>query len=195
MLASVRLTLIQGGGEVVLRQLDRLIPTLRGRNQRRRLIKVHTLKAVAYHQLNFFPEAERAIRAAVATAKSTGMLAPIIEETPLLMPLLDDSPAISRLLCQLRMGAERAPRLAAVPPDVELSNPGTSDGDRARLSRREQQILTLLADGLSGKEIAVTANIAVNTVLGYRKSLYRKLEASSRSAAIAAGRRMGYLQR
>jgi ATP/maltotriose-dependent transcriptional regulator MalT len=193
-LASARLTLIQGGGDVAVRQLDRLIPALRGRNQRRRLIKVHALKAAGYHQQNLASEAERAIRAAFSTAKATGMVAPILEEIQLLAPLLNDNPAAAQLLSQLRGGAECARQVAAVHQLAPAVSELTAT-DRVRLSKREKQILCMLADGLSGKEIAVATNIAVNTVLGYRKSLYRKLEATSRSAAIAAGRKLGYLNR
>ena len=42
------------------------------------------------------------------------------------------------------------------------------------LSEREQEVLTLVAQGLSSKEIASRLNIAVNTVNTHRKSITRK---------------------
>ena len=42
------------------------------------------------------------------------------------------------------------------------------------LSEREQDVLELVAQGLSSKEIAEKLNIAVNTVNTHRKSITRK---------------------
>ena len=42
------------------------------------------------------------------------------------------------------------------------------------LSEREQEVLELVAQGLSSKEIAGRLNIAVNTVNTHRKSITRK---------------------
>lgn len=47
---------------------------------------------------------------------------------------------------------------------------------RVQLSDREQQILTLIGDGQSSKEIARTLDISVRTVESHRQSLYRKLD-------------------
>ena len=47
---------------------------------------------------------------------------------------------------------------------------------RVQLSDREQQILALIGDGQSSKEIARTLDIGVRTVESHRQSLHRKLD-------------------
>jgi len=61
------------------------------------------------------------------------------------------------------------------------------------LSRRELQVLHGLADGCSHKEIAQRLELAPDTITSYRKNLYRKLQVSSRSAAVALGQQSGLL--
>lgn len=61
------------------------------------------------------------------------------------------------------------------------------------LKRRENDVLQLLARGLSNKEIARAMNIGVDTVKWYLKSIYGKLGVTSRVNAVLAARRDGVL--
>lgn len=56
-------------------------------------------------------------------------------------------------------------------------NPGgTSGGDpRASLTSRELQILKLLAEGKTNKEVATALDVSVSTVEAHRASLMRKM--------------------
>jgi LuxR family maltose regulon positive regulatory protein len=63
-------------------------------------------------------------------------------------------------------------------------------GDDLGLSPRERQILLLLADGCSSKEMARSLNISMGTIKGYRRTLYEKLHIFTRSEAVAAARRL-----
>jgi DNA-binding NarL/FixJ family response regulator len=56
---------------------------------------------------------------------------------------------------------------------------------RARLTMREWQILTMLADGKRTGEIAMELVISVETVRSHVKSILRKLEVHTRAAAVA----------
>lgn len=60
------------------------------------------------------------------------------------------------------------------------SSPG---GDRNGLTRREQEILALLADGCSNKEIASTLCVSEHTVRAHLTSLYKKIPVTSRLEA------------
>ncbi len=53
------------------------------------------------------------------------------------------------------------------------------------LTPREREILSLLAQGLSNKEIARALTISTNTVKQHLKSVFSKLNVTSRSAAVA----------
>jgi DNA-binding CsgD family transcriptional regulator len=58
------------------------------------------------------------------------------------------------------------------------------------LSPRQWQVLRLLVQGRSNKEIALTLGLAVGTVKIHTAVLFRKLEVSSRTAAAVAGARL-----
>lgn len=61
------------------------------------------------------------------------------------------------------------------------------------LTRRERQVLTLLAEGSDVPTTARTLNIAQNTCRGYVKSILAKLGAHSQLQAVASARRLQLL--
>jgi two-component system, NarL family, nitrate/nitrite response regulator NarL len=63
----------------------------------------------------------------------------------------------------------------------------------ASLTQREHQVLRLLAEGMSGKEMAGTLGLAPNTVRSYCQSLLYKLQSTSRIQALANARTRGLL--
>lgn len=62
------------------------------------------------------------------------------------------------------------------------------------LSAREQEVLACLALGRSNREIAAQLAITEHTVKFHLASIFNKLEASSRSQAVAAGLRRGLVK-
>jgi two-component system, NarL family, response regulator YdfI len=61
------------------------------------------------------------------------------------------------------------------------------------LTSREQQILTMMAEGLGNKEIAWQLQISEHTVKFHVSSILRKLGATSRTEAVTLGLRRGLL--
>ncbi len=61
------------------------------------------------------------------------------------------------------------------------------------LTRRELEVLGLIAEGLSNREIAARLFIAASTVKWHVNAIFRKLEADSRVRAVARARRIGML--
>jgi two-component system nitrate/nitrite response regulator NarL len=61
------------------------------------------------------------------------------------------------------------------------------------LGEREQQVLHLTAEGLSGPEIAAQLGIGATTVKTYLQRLYRKLEVTDRAAMVAKALRLGLI--
>ena len=69
-----------------------------------------------------------------------------------------------------------------------------SDEDRPILTTREGQVLSLMAEGLSGPQIAKRLFVAVPTVKTHQARLYDKLDVSERAAAVAEAMRRGLLE-
>jgi DNA-binding NarL/FixJ family response regulator len=88
------------------------------------------------------------------------------------------SPAIARHLIRLFQPA---------PPDQTQAE--------ARLTAREQEVLSLAAKGFSYAEIAQMLSLSANTIASYTKHIYDKLAVSSRSEAIYEASRLGLIDR
>ena len=60
----------------------------------------------------------------------------------------------------------------------------TTSDSASKLTKRENEILQLLVDGLSYKAISFSLNIAIDTVRSHIKSIYEKLHVNSKSEAV-----------
>lgn len=86
------------------------------------------------------------------------------------------SPVIAQRL--LRIFGGRAQPRATAEPEIRLSN-------------RERETLVLIAKGYKLPEVAERLGITRNTAAGFVKSIYRKLNVSSRAEATLEATRMG----
>lgn len=85
---------------------------------------------------------------------------------------------------------------AAADPDalVVTTRAGTPDGDaETALTPRELEVLSLLAEGASNKLIARRLGISAHTAKYHVASLLEKLDAVSRTDAVAHAARIGVL--
>jgi len=78
-------------------------------------------------------------------------------------------------------------RIAGYYPNY-LKSPET---DNIHLTEIEKTILTMLAEGVSTKQICSFMNIAYSTLKFHDKNLYRKLHAKRRAEAVAKARQLG----
>lgn len=62
-----------------------------------------------------------------------------------------------------------------------------------RLSRRERELLLMVARGLTNKEISSLLNLSVQTVKNHMHRMLRKIGANDRSGALEIARAEGYL--
>jgi two-component system, OmpR family, response regulator len=71
--------------------------------------------------------------------------------------------------------------------------PANGNGNTARLTQREREVLTLLADGLTPAEVAQELVISRSTVGTHVEHIYEKLGARSRAHAVGIAFRSGLL--
>ena len=71
------------------------------------------------------------------------------------------------------------------------SRPGSGNGTRYGLSKREHQVLALLVDGLSDNEIAQHLGLAKNTASKHVRAVREKLDVRSRTEAAVRALREG----
>ena len=86
------------------------------------------------------------------------------------------------------------PEIGLVDREAEDSAPSVpSESNEQPLSPRESEILQLLAAGLGNKEMAWRLKISEHTVKFHVTSIFNKLNASSRTEAVAIGMRRGLI--
>jgi PAS domain S-box-containing protein len=68
---------------------------------------------------------------------------------------------------------------------MEMAGGQAPQAEVPKLTRREREILRLLADGLTNAAIATKLSVSVNTVASHLKHLYPKISVNSRSQAAA----------
>jgi DNA-binding NarL/FixJ family response regulator len=78
-------------------------------------------------------------------------------------------------------------------PALANHTPRTAPPPRQPLSRREHQVLQLIADGLENQAIADLLFVSVETVRTHVKSILRKLSSRDRTHAVAVAFRCGVL--
>jgi len=89
--------------------------------------------------------------------------------------------AAGELLAAIRAVAAGVAYLGSIVTDTVISDysrllAGDSASQLCRLSRREQEVLRLMAEGLNTKEVAFQLNVSTKTIETQRASLMKKLE-------------------
>lgn len=107
--------------------------------------------------------------------------------------LLKEQPAalLSRQLCELTCGVPALSPSIARRIMEHFQRTGPMETENDILTKREQQILTLIARGLRNGEVAQHLGIAPTTVASHIKSVYRKLGISTRAEASWYATRFG----
>lgn len=89
-----------------------------------------------------------------------------------------------------RSASEPATALAATRVPAPVSSPASHAPEVPSLSPRQWEVLRLLVQGRSNKEIALTLGLAVGTVKIHSAVLFSKLGVTGRTAAAVAGARL-----
>ncbi len=180
-----RLLLAQGRLPDAGRWLDRLERFTQERALYRWLITVHILQALTAERLGDSPSARGYLARALEMAASQDYYRPFLDEDTQVMALLPTvrhtAPAfVDQLLAYA--GVTKPGRDTPVQPLVEP------------LSKRELEVLGLIAAGLTNAEIAQKLFIAVGTVKRHVNHIYGKLDVGSRTQAIAKAREIRLLE-
>ena len=108
--------------------------------------------------------------------------------------VLDEGPDVTRIIRAKAesLRTESGTRLALALGTPVRSQP-VSHGPTVAITERERAVLRFLPSRLTNREIADECFMSVNTVKTHLKSIYAKLDASSRDQAVDRARRRGLL--
>jgi len=88
------------------------------------------------------------------------------------------------------------PKVKVVEREVYVSSPfavNQKEADKLNLSKRELEVLQLMADGLSNKEIADKLFVSLSTIKTHSNNLFVKMDVERRTQAIDRGKRLGII--
>lgn len=86
-----------------------------------------------------------------------------------------------------------APPVAAASPAATRVSAAPADALIEGLTPREQEVLTLVADGLHNREIAQRLGVSEHTVKFHLGAVFGKLGVSTRTEAVRRGLRLGLI--
>ena len=131
---------------------------------------------------------------ALALAEPGGFIRIFVDEGMPMAQLLSEAAAhgmmpdyIGKLLAVFEAEEQKSEDrsyLPSAPPAQSLIEP---------LSQRELEVLQLIAQGLSNREISERLFLALNTVKGHNRKIFDKLQVQRRTEAVARARELGLL--
>jgi LuxR family maltose regulon positive regulatory protein len=191
-LSRARVHLAQGDAAAALAWLGPARQQAEARGWADERLKTLVLQALAHQAGHAADQAAGALEEALALAEPGGFLRLLLDEGPPMARLLADAAAhrvrpdyVAKLraafAAETPHPAEAAPPRSA-PPAHLLDEP---------LSQRELEILHLIAQGLSNREIGERLFLALDTVKGHNQKIFGKLQVQRRTEAVARARELG----
>lgn len=199
-IGEIRLAIHQGRDDVALKQITAQMTPAVSQGRVCRQIKLLILDALAHTHTGNANIAHRSLRRALQLAAPAAQIRTFLEEGSAVVDLLHEDFATFGGIAAPVDPASRAlreflARLLVAAGVLESGSQGTvaSPKPLEPLTERESEILRLLANGVSNKEIGRNVFVSENTVKFHLKNIYSKLGVSSRIQAIAAARQMRLL--
>jgi LuxR family maltose regulon positive regulatory protein len=171
--------------------LERLLKAAQQGKRTGSVIEILVLQAIAYHAQADLLAALAPLERALMLAEPEGYLRLFLDEGPPMLQLLLEAASrgimpdyTGRLLAASEAEGKKSVDKPSLPPTQPLIEP---------LSQRELEVLRLIAQGLSNREIGERLFLALDTVKGHNRKIFDKLQVQSRTAAIARAHELGLL--
>ncbi len=158
------------------------------------LIEILVLQALAHQAQGLSPLALAALEYALRLAEPEGYVRIFVDEGHPMARLLAEAGGqgiMPDYIHKLLAAFEAEPRTAA--GNSPAFSPPAAQPLVEPLSERELEVLHLLAQGLSNREIGERLFLALPTVKGHNRNIYSKLQVRRRTEAIARARELGLL--
>jgi len=188
-MTQARVYLAQGNPSAALEILESFHRQVEGRELQDERLKVMVLMAIAHHANNEKEKAMQVLGNVLALAESGGFIRTFIDEGAAMAHLLSkaaDHGILPDYVGKLLATVEADRKKSEYESSLLLAQPLVEP-----LSEREVEVLQLIARGLSDAEIGKRLFIAIDTVKGHNRKIYRKLQVHRRTEAVARARELG----
>jgi LuxR family maltose regulon positive regulatory protein len=184
-LVYVRLQLAQNQADAALSTLAALLAEAEKQGRNRRLIEILVLTAIAYQVSGFLDHALEYLERSLKLAEPEEYTRVYIDEGLPMIKLLREAVrrGIKKQYCNRLLSAfqqeQRLQKQVTLVVQGALIEP---------LSERELEVLKMLAEGYTNREICERLYISLSTVKGHISNIMGKLLASNRTEAVARAR-------
>jgi LuxR family transcriptional regulator, maltose regulon positive regulatory protein len=188
LISQARINLVQGEPDAAFAQLELVRQQAETNNWADKWLQVLVLQALAHQTMGKSEQAVQTLGEALALAEPSGLIRIFVDEGAPMAALL-------REVVKQDPGSEYTERLLvafdAGAPLPDESQPAASQPLIEPLTERELEVLSLIAEGLSNREIGEQLFLALNTVKGYNQKIFNKLQVQRRTEAVARARELG----
>ena len=191
-ISQARVHLARGDASAALAVLVPLRQQAEANARQDERLKVMVLQAVALHLHGERDTAVHMLGDALTLAEPGGFIRLFVDEGMPMAQLLAAAAAhgmlpgyIGRLLAAWEAEQAQRPDTAALPP----ARPGQPLIEL--LSERELEVLRLIAQGLSNRQICERLFLALDTIKGHNQKIFAKLQVQRRTEAVARARELG----
>ena len=177
-----------------LKLLKRLFEAAENGNRLGSFIEILVLQALAHELQGNIPMALEPLERALTLAEPEGYVRIFVDEGKAMARLLTEAAGQGirpdytlKLLAVIEAEKQKCKEKSHLPAASQaqpLIEP---------LSQRELEVLRLIAQGLSNREIGERLFLSLSTVKGYNQRLFGKLDVQRRTEAVAKARELGFL--
>ncbi len=187
-----RVLLARGEWDEAVSLLQQLLEAAEAGGRTSRMIEILILQALVFQASGDTDQALAILEQALMLAESGGFVHIFVNEGPSMARLLYEA-------VNLKIVPDYASRLLSLfpIPEPEPATPSKSTTATVelieQLSKREIDVLQLLAKGVPRQEIASTLVLSVNTIKTHIRNIYSKLGVHNQMQAVAKARGLGIL--
>ena len=189
-----RILMVQGRLDEADALLERLLAASLSAGRMGRVIAIYVLQALTAHERGNLDDALRPLAQALALGEPEGYVRTFVDEGAPMAALLQTAESRG-------IAADYAAKLLSAfdqRTSTELSQPQPAMqwiGENVEpLSERELEVLRLIAEGASNREIAEALFVSIGTVKKHVNNIFLKLDAHSRTQAIATAQKYNILK-
>jgi len=194
-ITQARVFIAQKKLDEAIRLLFCLEDTAQSGGRTGRLIEILILEAFAMHAIGDISQADIALTKSLSLAEPGGYVRVFLDEGQPMQILLArwlahaSSSPLRDYAIRLLSLLDAEPHMITAAQEKVLP----ADNLFELLSQREQEVLHLIALGLTNQEIARQLIVSQGTVKAHTASIYRKLDVANRTEAVACARQLGIL--
>ena len=172
--------------------LNRLLKAAEDQNRMGSILEIQIVAALSYRALGSTSQAFTSLKHALTLARPEGFVRIFVGEGEPMQSLLSD---FRRSLEKQARGKSHELTEYVVKLLSAFAQPKEKQQSKLvePLSKRELEILQLIAQGLSNGEISKRLFLALNTIKGHNRVIFDKLQAQNRTEAVARARELDLL--